>query len=161
MTVRLSGIVNDIKNEFFCLCFGAGDGTELYGLNTMAVMKVEIMNIINICRLSNTVDYLTLIESDRINEMIINPLHVNIADVPPSPLVRRSGLCQLTGRVLYSIIKMISFPMSSLYKTAPALSCLHPDISHNQIIILSPLLLLHPTIELITQVTLARPALIH
>ena len=155
MTVRLSGIVNDIKNEFFCLCFGAGDGTELYGLNTMAVMKVEIMNIINICRLSNTVDYLTLIESDRINEMIINPLHVNI------PLVRRSALGQLTGRVLYSIIKMISFPMSSLYKTAPALSCLHPDISHNLIIILSPLLLLHPTIELITQVTLARPALIH
>ena len=86
-------------------------------------MKVEIMNIINICRLSSlTVDYLTLIESDRINEMIINPPHVNIRDVPLGPLVRRSPLCQMTGRDLYSIVKMISFPMSGLYKTAPALS---------------------------------------
>ena len=35
----------------FSVCvLSIGDGAELYGMNTMAIMKQEIMNIINICR---------------------------------------------------------------------------------------------------------------
>ena len=76
-------IVNEIKNEFFCLCFEAGRWagalwTEHNGDNEGGDNEHNQ----HLQGLSRSVHYLSFIESDRINEMIINPRHVNITDLP-------------------------------------------------------------------------------
>ena len=72
-------IVNEIKNEFFCLCFEAGRWagalwTEHNGDNEGGDNEHNQ----HLQGLSRSVHYLSFIESDRINEMIIKSRHVNI-----------------------------------------------------------------------------------